>query len=159
MTMRGKFLGLLVALVLVSACGATTSGTSTTAAAAPALSGATVDFRTLQDGKDTGSAVTVQLLRRNNEIGAELRSVGSKFDDNSQSAPLAMSVSGPFLSSDVNDGQVRLRLTPDGRDTWTLDMRLILTFADGTQRTFAWQGLRLDERAPERTLALAPAGV
>jgi hypothetical protein len=38
-------------------------------------------------------------------------------------------------------------------------MRLVLTFSDNTQRTFAWQGIRLDENAPERTLPLAPARV
>jgi hypothetical protein len=70
-----------------------------------------------------------------------------------------MSVSGPFHMSDTNDGSLRIRMTPDGRDTWTFDLRLVLNFSDNSQRTFAWQGIRLDEKAPERTLPLAPARV
>jgi hypothetical protein len=151
---------LAVTVVAASACGATTRSSSSTAQpAAAVLTGGTLSFRTLSDGKDTDSQVTVQLLRPNHELGAELRVMGMKFDDNTPGAPLALSVAGPFQASDVNSGSLRIRMTPDGRDTWSFDMRLVLTFADNTQRTFAWQGVRLDENSPERTLPLAPARV
>jgi hypothetical protein len=151
-----------VAVLSLSACGATTRSSTSTisqAGAEAVLTGATISFRTLDDGKDTDSAVTTELLRRNSEIGAELRINGMKFDDHTQGAPMAFTVAGPFRVSDVNDGTVRIRMRPDGRDTWTFDMRLVLTFSDNTQRTFAWQGVRLDDRSVERTLALAPARV
>ena len=150
-----------LAVVVTSACGATarSGSTATTQVSGPTVTGATISFRTLDNGKDTNSQVTLQLLRPNNELGGELRIVGMKFDDNTQIAPMAMSVSGPFHMSDINDGSVRIRMTPDGRDTWTFDMRLVLNFSDNSQRTFAWQGIRLDEKAPERTLPLAPARV
>jgi ABC-type transport system substrate-binding protein len=149
-----------VAVVIASACGATTrSGSTPSQTATAVLTGSTVSFRTLDNGKDTNSQVTVQLMRSNHELGAELHVAGTKFDDNTQSAPMALAISGPFRLSDVNDGSLRIRMNPDGRDTWTFDMRLVLTFSDNTQRTFAWQGIRLDENAPERTLPLAPARV
>lgn len=149
-----------VAVVAASACGATTRSNSSTTQGPPAvLTGATLSFTTLNEGKDTDSQVTVQLLRSNNELGAELRVAGTKFDDNTHAAPMALSIAGPFQVSDVNTGSVRIRMTPDGRDTWSFDMRLVLTFSDNTQRTFAWQGVRLDEHSPERTLPLGPARV
>jgi hypothetical protein len=49
---------------------------------------------------------------------------------------------------------VRIRLTPDGRDTWVFDMRLTLGLSDGTQRNYFWSQLRLDESSPERIVAL-----
>ena len=36
-------------------------------------------------------------------------------------------------------------------------MRLVTTFSDNTQQTFAWQNVRLEENSPERTLPLGPA--
>jgi hypothetical protein len=50
-----------------------------------------------------------------------------------------------------------LRLTPDGDDTWTFDVQLALRYADETQQSYRWQSVRLDEKAPERTLVLAGA--
>jgi hypothetical protein len=158
--MRAISCALVVATaVAASACGATTTrtGGTTAQAAAAVLTGATLSFRTLEDGKDTDSQVTVQVLRPTNELSAELRVAGIEFDDNTQASPMALSVTGPFRLSD--DGSLRIRLTPDGRDTWTFDMRLVMTFSDNTQRTYAWQGLRLDESSPERMLPLAPARV
>jgi len=149
-----------VAAVIASACGATTrSGSAPSQTAAAVLTGSTVSFRSLDHGKDANSQVIVQVLRSNNELGAEVHVAGTKFGENSQSAPMALSIAGPFRLSDVNDGSLRIRMNPDGRDTWTFDMRLVLTFSDNTQRTFAWQGIRLDEHAPERTLPLGPARV
>jgi hypothetical protein len=123
------------------------------------LTGSTVSFRTLDHAKDANSQATVQVLRSNHELGAEVHVTGTKFNENTQSAPMALSIAGPFRLSDVNSGSLRIRMNPDSRDTWTFDMRLVLTFSDNTQQTFAWQGIRLEENAPERTLPLGPARV
>jgi hypothetical protein len=72
-------------------------------------------------------------------------------------APLAMTIRGPFAKQDTGSGQLRLRLTPDGDDTWTFDVGLALRFADETQRNYSWSSIRLDEKAPERTLVLQGA--
>lgn len=149
----------VVAALAISACQATTRTGSTTTSSidAPPLASATITFNTLSDGKDTGSAVTVQLLRPGNELAAEVRSAGTEFDDNTSTPPLVMGLMGPFGKADAQEGSLRLRLTPQGRDTWTFNARLTLTFSDNTQQTFAWSGVRLDENAPERTLTLSGA--
>jgi hypothetical protein len=143
---------------LNAACGATTrSGVDN--ATDPRLTTSTVTFTTLDDGKDAKSAVTVQLLSDRNELAAEVRSSGVEFDDQTTSAPLAMSLTGALPQRDVQNSRLRLQLTPDGRDTWSFDVRLTLGFSDNTQRRFGWSGVVMDERNPERTLALAGAGV
>ena len=101
--------------------------------------------------------MTAQVLRSNQEIGAEIRSVGTEFDDNSSSGPLTFSIAGPFMTNDVENGQLRLRLTPDGDDDWTFDLHIAMRFSDGTARNFMWRGLRLDHTSPERVLTLGPA--
>jgi hypothetical protein len=121
------------------------------------LTTATLTFRSLDDGKDAKSAVTAQLLRNANELGAETTASGTGFDDNATAAPIVMSLRGPFNRDDTRTGQLRLRLTPDGNDTWTFNVGLTLRYADDSQQNFAWQSIRLDEKAPERTLVLAGA--
>jgi hypothetical protein len=142
--------------VAASACGATTRGT-TFGTAVPTMTSATVTFVTRDDGKDDDTAVTVQLLRNTNELGAEATSVGREFDDNTVARPMALAMTGPFHLNDIDDARLRIRMTPDDDDDWTFDVNLTLTFSDGTRRTFSWDGIKLDEDAPERSLPLSTA--
>lgn len=146
--------------ITASGCGATTrSGSVATSGVVPPLTSATVTFVTRDNGKDTDSAATVQLLRNNAELAAEVRTAGVEFDDNTTSAPMSLALSAPFRLNDIEDGQVRVRMTPDGRDDWSFDMRLMLQFADGSTRNFFWSNIRLDNAAAERVLALSIARV
>ncbi|MBF8301184.1 MAG: hypothetical protein HW394_1554 [Acidobacteria bacterium] len=145
-----------VVAIGASGCGASRSTTIQTRAF-PTLTSATATFVSTDHGKDKDSAVTAQVLRSNAELGAEIRSVGTEFNDNSSSGPLAFSLAGPFMTSDVENGQIRLRLTPDGDDDWTFDLHIAMRFSDGTARNFMWQAIRLDHTSPERVLTLGPA--
>lgn len=146
---------LFIAFGLTSACAG--RSTPAVATAADRLTSATVTFTTLDDGKDAKSAVTAQLLRNGSELAAEGTAAGTEFDDGTTSAPVALKVRGPYERSDADTGQLRLRLTPDGDDTWTFNVGLTLRFADETQREYRWQSIRLDEASPERTLVLSNA--
>jgi hypothetical protein len=154
---RGILAGVVAAAVVFAAGCGTRSGPAVSSNASQRLTGATITFTTLQDGKDAKSAVTAQLVRNGNELGAEAMSSGTEFDDNSVAAPVVMSLRGPFDREDTKSAQLRLRLTPDGDDTWTFNVALALRFADESQQNFSWSSIRLDEKAPERTLMLAGA--
>ena len=143
------------AAIAASGCGATARTTTVQTRAFPTLTSATATFTTLDHGKDADSALTVQLLRSNGELGAEMQSVGTQFNDHASIPPFAFSLSGPFTTSDVNDGQVRLRLAADGDDDFTFDLRMTLRFSDGNTRSFFWRGIRLDHNNPERVVTLA----
>ena len=154
--MRTFAASVLLAAAMVSAgCGATRKVTSTVAPG-PAITGATLQFMDRDHGKDAGSAVDAWLLRGSNEM-AHLHSVGTKFDDHASIAPMALPMSGTFSRTDLGDGQVRIRLTPDGRDDWSFEPRLMLTFSDGTSRTYSWPQVMLDNEHPEVTLSLSSA--
>ena len=156
-----KLMTVAAAIVAMAAsgCGATTRTASTPIQrpAAPALTSATATFISRDDGKDRDSGLTVQLLRSNAELAAEVRGTGFKFDDHSSSGPFGFAMTGPFWMTDIDDSNVRIRLIPDGRDDWTFDMDLVMRFDNGSTRNFGWKGIGLDNAEPERTLALGPA--
>jgi ABC-type transport system substrate-binding protein len=136
-------------------CGATTRSTASGAMTTVTLTTATVTFMTRDDGKDEDSAIAVQLLDDEGRLAAEATVVDVDFEDKTVSQALNLVMSRTLTGSDVDDARLRLRLTPDGRDTWTFDMRANVRLSDGTERQYFWSGLRLDEGAPERTLALS----
>ena len=137
-------------------CGATARGTTAgTTANMVTLTTATVTFMTRDDGKDEDSAIAVQLLDDEGRLAAEGTVVDVDFDDRTVSQPLGLAMSRTLTSRDVDDARLRLRLTPDGRDTWTFDMRVNVRLSDNTERQYFWSGLQLDESAPERTLTLS----
>ena len=156
---RSFVIAALAASLAAAGCGATrTTGGPVPTLTTP-LTSATVTFITRDDGKDDDSAVTVQLLRSNAELGAELRTVGTEFDDNTTLGPMSLALSAPFGVTDIDSGQVRVRMAPDGNDDWSFDLRMSMQFADGTVRNFFWSGIRLNNAAPERVLAIAPARI
>ena len=158
---RANLVGTLIFAVALTSCASRSNSTTTatTSQQAQRLSTATLTFRTLEDGKDAKSAVSIQLVRNGNELGADAMTSGTEFDDNTAAAPLAMSVRGPFDREDARSAQLRLRLSPDGDDTWTFNVGLTLRFADETQQSYSWSAVRLDEKSPERTLVLSGAQV
>jgi hypothetical protein len=136
-------------------CGATARSTTTTTNQPLTVAGAAVTFMTRDDGKDEDSAIAVQLLDDDSRLSAEGTVVDQEFGDRTVSQPLALTITRTLQARDADDLRVRLRLTPDGRDTWNFDMRLTMRLSDGTERQYFWSGLRLDEGTPERTLTLA----
>jgi hypothetical protein len=145
----------LTAALVATGCGATRKVTNTVAPG-PTLTAATLAFVDRDHGKDAGSAVDVWLLRGSDEM-AHLHSVGTKFDDHESIAPMRLSLSGAFHQADVGNGQLRIRLTPDGADDWAFDPRLTLSFSDGTNRSYMWPTVQLDNRNPERVLSFSSA--
>jgi hypothetical protein len=154
--MKNFALGVFMTAAMISAgCGATRT-VSQTVAPGPAITSANIQFNDRDHGKDAKSAVDVWLLHGSNEM-AHMHSVGTKFDDNASIAPMAVPMSGTWHRTDLGDGQLRIRLTPDGRDDWSFEPRLAVQFSDGTTRTYAWPRVALDNEHPEVTLSFSSA--
>ena len=152
--MRKAALALTATIALTNwGCGAAITTGTTGIGTSARLTSASVTFMTRDDGKDEDSAVAVQILN-DGRLAAEGTVVDVDFDDRSVSAPLSLGLTGALDSGDLDDAQLRIRLTPDGRDTWVFDMRLTLGLSNGTQRSYFWSALRLDESSPERIVAL-----
>lgn len=126
----------------------------------PTLASATATIVSKDRGSNADSPLTVYLLRSHQELGAEIRLEGAKFADTDSSGALALTLAQPpFTTNDLHDGQIRIRLVPDGDDDRTIDLHLTMRFSDGTARNFMWRGIRLDHRSPDRVLLLAPARI
>jgi hypothetical protein len=121
------------------------------------MTSAEATFFNRDEGKDEDSVVLIELMRGNSELAADARSAGVHWEHNESSGPVGLRVHGSFTRDDIADGRVRIRLLPDGRDTWKFDMRMTASFSDGSRQTFYWNDLRLDQGNPERLLPLAPA--
>ena len=147
---------LLTAAIVAAGCGATRK-VSSSVAPGPAITTATVQFVDRDHGKDAGSGVDVWLQRSGSNEIAHMHSVGAKFDDHASIAPMGVPMSGTFHKADLNDAQLRIRLTPDGADDWSFEPRLAFTFSDGTSRTYAWPQVVLDRAHPEVTLSFSSA--
>src|SRR6476619_2206420 len=137
---------LMTAVVISAGCGATRR-VSNTVGPGPSITSATIQFNDREHGKDANSAVDVWVLHGSNEM-AHVHSVGTKFDDNAAIAPMMVPMSGTFSRTDMGDGQLRVRLTRDGRDDWAFEPRLTLQFSDGATRTYAWPQMMLDNARP-----------
>ena len=86
-----------------------------------------------------------------------LKGVGTKFDDHADIAPMGVPMSGTFYRNDLNGAQLRIRLTPDGRDDWSFEPRLTVTFSDNTSRMYSWPQVMLDNDHPEVMLSFSSA--
>jgi len=146
----------LTAAIVSAGCGATRKVTNTVAPG-PTITGATVQFQDRDHGKDADSGVDVWLLRNGSNEIAHMHSVGAKFDDHASIAPMSVPISGTFYKNDLNDAQLRIRLTPDGRDDWSFEPRLTVTFSDNTSRSYAWPQVMLDQDRREITLGVSSA--
>ena len=146
---------LMTAAVVSAGCGATRA-VSNTVAPGPAITSATIQFNDRDHGKDAKSAVDVWLLHGSNEM-AHLHNIGTKFDDNASIAPMSIPMSGTWQRNDLGDAQLRIRMTPDGRDDWSFEPRLTLQLSDGMTRTYAWPRVTLDKEHPEVTLGFSSA--
>jgi len=146
----------LTAAVISAGCGATRK-VSSTVAPGSAITSATVQFQDRDHGKDADSGVDVWLLRKGSNEIAHLHSVGVKFDDHASIAPMGVPMSGTFYRTDLNDAQLRIRLTADGADDWNFEPRLTVTFSDNTSRTYSWPQVMFDRSRPEVTLSVSSA--
>jgi hypothetical protein len=117
----------------------------------------TIQFLDRDHGKDAGSGVDAWVLRNGSNEIAHLHSVGTKFDDHAAIAPMGVPVSGTFYRTDLNNAQLRIRLTPDGRDDWSFEPRLTISFSDNTSRTYGWPQVMLDQDRRETTLSFSSA--
>ena len=146
----------LIAAFVAAGCGATRK-VENAVAPGPTITNATVQFQDRDHGKDANSAVDVWILHDGLNEMAHLHAVGTKFDDHVSIAPMIVPMSGTFSRSDLDDAQMRIRLTPDGADDWSFEPRLTVVFSDNTSRTYAWPQVMLDQTRPEVTLNVSSA--
>ncbi|MBZ4323074.1 hypothetical protein [Streptomyces huiliensis] len=100
------------------------------------LTAVEVTFYTTYDNKDHDTKVFTSVTDRTNKtIGTLGEHFGDdEFSDGDADGPYALSLTEPATWSTMRDGRLRIRIEPNGHDTWKLNVRTTLFFSDGTRR-------------------------
>jgi hypothetical protein len=106
------------------------------------LRAATIQFHTNNDDKDYDTLVTVDVWDSTNVLCAHLSGLSSSspllyyFHENTDNGPFGLQITNASSESAVLRGSVRIRIDPNGDDTWRFNFTLTLWFGDGS--SFAW---------------------
>ena len=114
----------------------------------PILTGATVSFHTTTDDKNWNTHLSVEVLTNDQprQIAAHIDDDFGQFSDGSDHRLFPLLVNGScFTRSIILGGRVRIRIDPNGNDTWRFDYNLTLTFSDGSSVPVPVQDVTLRE--------------
>jgi PASTA domain len=169
-TLRSLALGGVAGLALLAVAAAPASAApaahragppAATASTDPAavLTAAQIRFFTTNDDKDFDTALSVQSLTPGGSIAALTNITSGTFPDNTTNGPFALTVNGGFTAGQLNNGSVRLAITPVGNDTWHFSVRLDLNFSDGTTVPVLGNNLTLSQDTRTLSVPMTTVGL
>jgi hypothetical protein len=124
---------------------------------AAVLTAAQIRFFTGDDDKDGDTGLNVQVLTPGGSI-AGLANPSGTFPDHTTNGPFALTVNG-FTAGQLNNGSVRLAITPVGNDTWHFSFRLDLNFSDGTTVPVLGDNLTLSQDTRTLSVSMITVGL
>ena len=137
--------------------GTTSNSPSPVVTATPVatLAHCSIKFHTNDEDKDSDTHVTVTITDDNNVTSCKVDNDFGKFGDNSNSGPFGMPVVNATPKPNVQRGNIRLRIDPNGNDTWRFNFEVDMTFSDGSRLTGAADGLELSQDRREQTFGIS----
>jgi hypothetical protein len=118
------------------------------------LANCSITFHTNDKDKNRDTHVTVHVRDSNNMLCAHIDNDFGHFDDNSDNGPFTLQVVNAISKNDCQRGNVRLRIDPNGDDSWKFNFNLTLAFDDSTILSGGVSGSRLDQNNREQTFGL-----
>ncbi len=116
------------------------------------LNSVKVTFQTTDEDKDADTKLFIYVYRSGNILTARRENIeGYYVDNSSNSVYLEMVNSATF--NEILGGNLKVRIAPNGHDTWRFNCIVDFFFTDGTYRK-EFNGNSLTERETERTFAL-----
>jgi len=110
----------------------------------PTLIGASVSFRTTDNDKDGDTNVSIYVICGGNTVAAVSGQWGH-WDDNSDHGPFTLNVSDhPRKDQVIGACTARVVESPNGHDEWHFNWGMVLTFSDGTSKSYNWGGGNVD---------------
>ena len=120
----------------------------------PSLANANIRFHTNNEDKDDDTHLTVDVTDGNNVRCAHVDNDFGKFNDNSDTGPFPLQVLNASSEDDCVRGNVRIRIDPNGDDTWRFNFLLTLIFDDNTSLTAGADGLEVTQDRQEQTFGI-----
>jgi hypothetical protein len=111
------------------------------------LTEATVTFHTNDENKDHDTNVTIEVRDRNGQLAARVSNTFGAFDDHTEDGPYNLPIVNHSDKSDLQGGNVLLRVDPVGDDTWRFNLFVNLLFDDGSHLTVVADGLEVNEES------------
>jgi len=121
----------------------------------PNLIYSTIKFHTNDDDKDGDTHVTITVRDANQVIAARVDSDFGHFNDNSENGPFGLIIKNRSSRSILENGNINIRIDPNGHDNWKFNFLLDLHFDDGSILSSGANGLDLNQDRRDATLAIA----
>jgi hypothetical protein len=118
------------------------------------VTNASITFHTNDEDKDDDTHVTVIVRDSSNVLAANVANDFGHFNDHSDNGPFELIVRNPSERADLQRGSVKIRIDPNGNDTWRFNFDLDLQFDDDTHLSGEAQGLELTQDRQEQTFGL-----
>jgi hypothetical protein len=119
------------------------------------LRNANIIFHTNDEDKDDDTNVTVNVFDSDGVLAARIQNDFGHFNDHSESGPYALIIHNPSLKSVLQNGNVTIRIDPNGNDTWRFNFLVDLVFDDGTHLSANGDGLELTEERQEQSFGIS----
>ena len=120
----------------------------------PALTEAQVSFHTNDEDKDHDTHVTVTVRQRDGTIAARIDDDFGHFNDHSNNGPYGMLILNQGDKSDLAQGNVTIRVDPNGNDTWRFNFLVDLLFADGSHLNTESNNLELSQDRQQQAFGI-----
>lgn len=98
--------------------------------------------------------MTVTLVDSNGVTAALLSNDLGHFDDNSDEGPYALTILNPSQEALLQSGRIRLRIDPNGHDTWRFNFFLEMIFSDGSRLSGGANSLELTQNRKQQEFGI-----
>jgi hypothetical protein len=120
----------------------------------PTLTEAQVSFHTNDEDKDDDTHVTVTIRQRDGTIAARIDDDFGHFNDHSNNGPFGLLILNPAEKAELNQGNVTVRIDPNGNDTWRFNFFVDLAFSDGSHLNAEANNLELTQDRQQQAFAV-----
>jgi hypothetical protein len=118
------------------------------------LTRASITFQTNDEDKDDDTLLDVTVALMDGTVVAQFSDVFGTFHDNAEDGPLDLELVDPRTRGEMKGGNVTLKISPQGNDTWRFGFFLDLLFDDDAH-LIAWaRGLELSDSQREQSFGV-----
>jgi hypothetical protein len=118
------------------------------------LTRASIRFQTNDEDKDVDTLLDVTVALMDGTLVAQVSDFFGTFQDNHEDGPYDLELNDPRTRGEMKGGNVTLKISPEGNDTWRFNFFLDLLFDDDAH-LIAWaRELELSDSQREQSFGV-----
>ena len=118
------------------------------------LTRASITFQSNDEDKDDSTLLDVTVALMDGTVVAQVSDFFGTFHDNNEDGPYDLELVDPRTRGELKGGNVTLKITPDGNDTWRFNFFLDLLFDDDAHLISWARGLELSDSQREQSFGV-----